>query len=66
MAAVSQKELDKVVATNTKTGKAGGAADAPKNPRMRKFAGLYNKSFSSDNSCALTQDELDRVLGTKS
>jgi hypothetical protein len=63
MAAVSQKEIEKVMSS----GDSARAPDAPAptNPRMRKFAGLYNKSFSSDNSCALSQDELDRVLGKK-
>jgi len=65
MAAVSQKEIDRVMAAGTKIGgESGSAASArAKNPRLRKFAGLYKKNFSGDNSCSLTQDELDRVLG---
>jgi hypothetical protein len=67
MAAVSQKDIDRAMAVGTKIGGASGdaASAGAKNPRLRKFAGLYKKNFSGDNSCALTQDELDRVLGEK-
>jgi hypothetical protein len=41
------------------------SAQASASPRFLKFAALYSKSFSNDSSCALTQDELDRVLGNR-
>jgi hypothetical protein len=60
MTAVSQKELDKIasIPSPVETG-------SPAAPAFRKFAALYNKKFTSDDSCALTQDEVDRVLATK-
>jgi hypothetical protein len=63
VAALSQSELDKVFSAGPVTPIV--APKAAPAPRFSKFAALYNKSFSSDTACVLTQDELDKVLARR-
>jgi hypothetical protein len=62
MTGISQLELDKAFAGEEKGASSGFFIPATPVPGFRKFSALYNKKFPG-NPCAITQDELDRILG---
>jgi hypothetical protein len=60
MVDISQAELDKAFAGIRE--EPPSPAPLPGGPGLRKFSAPGGKEFSGPSLCALTQDELDRLL----
>jgi hypothetical protein len=67
MVGISQSELDKVLAGTRKPGvrDSGAGSSPPKaaTPAFRRFSTPGGKKIPGPSPCAITQDELDRLLG---
>jgi hypothetical protein len=62
MTAVSQEELNKLLSAGPKAKTSGTGQPEP---RPLPFSRWRTGNFPQDNSCAITQDELNRVLETR-
>jgi hypothetical protein len=60
MTPVSQEEINKLLSAGPKAA-APGRKEPPDSPLSR----WRTRNFPQDNSCAITQEELNRVLGTR-
>jgi hypothetical protein len=63
MVGISQPELDRILAGVLEKPPASGAEPACRAPKFRKFSARRDKKISSPSPCAVSQDELDRLLG---
>jgi hypothetical protein len=65
MVGISQAELDKTLAGTREHPVPPSSQPEEGTGGFRKFAALRGKEFSGPSPCAITQDELDRLLGGK-